>query len=223
MAGAWEGDIVNDELRKPGALESRLSRPSLFVRGDLHKLSKPDQLMEAAVGSVKDAVLLCLSDPPDSREDKAVLQKIRGANFAAVLPSVRRFYDAEAGLRLLQPWWEAHVRSASELKVLQNLQAEWTRAPLEDGRLAANSELLLVVVNEPPEFEPNAEKWDGRRPEERPHALRMGLVDLRAQTVLLRLRRKLDPSTFAPAMRAAHARAITGCLLAMDVRDAVKP
>lgn len=223
MAGAWEGDLVSDELRKPGALQARLSHPALFLRGDLHKLTKPDQLMDAAVASVKDAVLLCLSDPPESREEKAVLQKIRGANFAAALPSVHRYYDAEAGLRLLQPWWEAEVRAAKELKLVQNLRAEWMRAPIEDGKHAALAELLLVVVNEPPELEPNAEKGDGRRPEERPHAIRMGIVDLRAQTVLLRLRKNVDPSAYAPAMRAAHARAITGCQFAMEVRDAVRP
>jgi hypothetical protein len=221
MAGAYEGDWVSLELRKTGALQAQWSRPALYLRADQSKLAKTDQLMEAASASVKDAVLLCISDPPDSRAAKAVLQKIRGANFAAVLPSVRRFHDAEAGLALLQPWWETKVRAADDLKALQSLRRELMRAPLEDGRHAANAELLVIVVDEAPDVEPNAEQGDPRRMEEHPHTIRVGMVDLRAQSMLLRLRRNIDPSTYAPSMLAAHARAITGCLVAMEVRDAV--
>jgi hypothetical protein len=222
MAGPYEADAVSDELQKPGALQARLSRPGLFVRGNQSKLERSDQLIEAASGSAKDAVLLCMSDPPESRAEKAMLQKIQGANFAAVLPSVRRLYDAEAGLGPLQPAWEAKLRAASELKAVRNLNSEWLRAPLEDGKQAARAELLVVVVDEAPEVEPNADPADGRRPEERPHAIRMGIVDLRAQAVLLRLRRSVDPGSYTTKMRAAHARAITGCIIAMEVRDVLQ-
>jgi len=216
MAGAYEGDVVSDELRGPGALQARLWHSALFLRGNQSKLAKPEELMEAASSSVKDAVLLCLNDPPESRSEKALLHKVRKVNFAAVLSPVRRFYDAEAGLGLLQPSWESKVRTAADPKAIQRLRNELSRAPLEDGKQAAAAELLLVVVDEPPEGQPD----DGRRPEERAHAMRVGLVDLRSQTVLLRLRRSVDPSTYSPSMRAAHGPAITGCLMALEVRAA---
>jgi hypothetical protein len=221
-AGNYEGDLITDDLRIEGALQARLARPSLFLRGSQPKLARPDQLVEAAAGSVKDAFVLCLSEPPDSRAEKSVMHKIKGANFAGALPQMRRYFDAEAGLALLQPAWEAKVRAASEPKALHSMSAEWMRAPLEDGRQAAAAELLLVVVDELPVVEPDADPGDGRRPEERPHAMRMAVVDLRAQNVLLRLRKTEDPSAFAPVARLAHAQGITGCLFAMDVRDAVK-
>jgi hypothetical protein len=221
IAGNYEGDLIADELRKEGALHAQLLRPALFVRDTQPRLARADQLMDASAGSVKDAVLLCLGDPPDSRAEKAVTQKIKGANFAAVFPSMHRFYDAEAGLSLLGPSWEAAVRAAPDVKVVHNLNSVWMRAPLDDGRKAASAELLLVVVDELPEMEPKADPSDGRRPEERPHAMRLALVDLRAQSVLLRLRRTQDSSSYPPAVRFSLARAITGCLMAMDVRDAV--
>lgn len=219
LAGPWEGDLVAEPLSRPGELQARLARPALYVRGDQLKLENPDRLLEAAASSVKDSVLLCLADPPESRTEKVVLQKIRGANFAAALPSVRRFYDAEAGLLLLEPPWEAKLRAARELKAVNALRGEWMRAPLEDGRQAAVAESLIVVVDEAPEVEPNADPGDKRRADERGHWIRVGIVDLRSQAVLLRLRKAEDPSAYAPATRAAHARAITGCLIAMDVHD----
>lgn len=216
MAGPYEGDLVGEELRTPGALQARLSRPAVFLRGSQAKLSRPDQLSEAASASVKDAVLLCLSDPPDSRSEKALLQKVRKVNFAAVLPSVRRFYDAEAGLGLLQPGWEERVRAAGDLKAIHALDNELSRAPVEDGKLVAAAELLVVVIDEAPEEPSN----DERRLEERAHAIRLGLVDLRGQSVLLRLRRSIDPGSYSASMRAAHAHAITGCLMAIEARAA---
>jgi hypothetical protein len=99
--------MVTGELRKGGAFQAQLSRDGLFLRGDQSRLVKVDQLMEASSESVKDEVLLCISDPPESRAEKAVLRKVLGANFGATLPRIRRFYDAQAGLVLLQPSWEA--------------------------------------------------------------------------------------------------------------------
>jgi hypothetical protein len=79
----------------------------------------------------------------------------------------------------------------------------------------------MIVVDESPEQEPGAKQEESLRPDTRAHAVRVGMVDLRAESVLLRLGRSLDPSSYAPSVQAAHGRAITGCLIAMEVCDAM--
>jgi hypothetical protein len=56
---------------------------------------------------------------------------------------------------------------------------------------------------------------------ERPHHVRVGLVDLASKKQLLALRRKVDPSWLSPTARAEYASGIDACTLALDVRAEV--
>jgi DNA mismatch repair protein MutS2 len=53
------------------------------------------------------------------------------------------------------------------------------------------------------------------------HQVRVAVVDLRAQRVLLRARKRVDPNWLAESTRSTFATAVDGCALAFDVRAAL--
>jgi len=106
LAGPYGGDLVTEQIHSSSALQAQMARNGLYVRGPTAKLAKAENFPEIASSSVKDSFLLCMLEPPESRSDKTVLSKVRGVNFAGVAPNIRRFYEAEIGLAVLQPWWE---------------------------------------------------------------------------------------------------------------------
>jgi predicted RNA binding protein with dsRBD fold (UPF0201 family) len=56
---------------------------------------------------------------------------------------------------------------------------------------------------------------------ERPHSVRVGLVDLSTKKVLLRMRRHVDPRWLSASARAELASGIDSCELALQVHKAV--
>jgi hypothetical protein len=218
MAGRWEGDFVAPSLREPGALDAVLSRPGVYVRGPVEKVAVPKQLERVAADSNKDFFVLCVLDPPKDRAEPTVLEKVRGAHFAGVdfdkrTAHVSRLHDAEVGFAVLRPTWAERVRTAQQARLLQQLRAELDFAPLADARRAARAEWLLVVIDEEggSELEP-----------ERPHDVRVFLGDPRSQSLLLRVRRRVDPGALSAGLQRAWARPFDGCALALDVRAAVR-
>ena len=184
-AAAYEGDFVAPDLRGPGALRAALARPALYVRGPADGLADPSKLAEVAALSYRDALLLCLVDPPSTRSEKAMMAQVRAAYAGSAeielrAANVRRLEIAVAGLPFLQPAWEAKVLAA-EPDDLGGLQRAIDRAPIEKAKLAAKSSSLIFAVDE---------AGDGQGPTEidgeRPHAMRLEIVDLGLATVLLR-------------------------------------
>ena len=76
--------------------------------------------------------------------------------------------------------------------------------------------MLLFAIDEPGERTAVSE-LDG----EKPHWVRVGLIDLTTGQLLLRLRRRVDPSGLSEVTRAEYARGVDDCSLALDVRQAV--
>ncbi|PKN47338.1 MAG: hypothetical protein CVU63_06530 [Deltaproteobacteria bacterium HGW-Deltaproteobacteria-20] len=216
LAGPYEGDLVSDQVRLSGGLRAQLKRPVVYVRGPLTDLARSDQIPMAANASMKDSLLLCLLDPPSSTTEDEVLAKVRGANFTLLAPNIRRLHEAEAGLGVLRPSWEDRVGAAPDRKALASLQRDFTRAPIEDGKLAASAEVLVVAIDEPPEGEVRGAAAD------HPHAVRLGIVDLRSDTVLVRLRRPTNPSAVGAEARTAFGRAVAGCQTGVQLQDAAK-
>lgn len=220
-SGQYEGDLVAPELREPGTLGSFLSRPLVYVRGPMSEFSGPAGIGTTAATSLKDALLLCLLSPPSSRTESAVLTKVHGAygggaRLEARTANVRRLHELEAGLPFLEPAWEAKVRAAADLSELVRLERAFDAAPVEPALKAAAARLLLYVMDEPGEGRGPAE-LDG----ERPHDVRVGLVDLGAQRPLLRLRRPVDPGWISIPNRPQYASGLDSCLLALDVHASV--
>jgi len=206
LGGAWEGDTGSapDDLDR---------RPMVFVRGNLDGFGTVPTIQKSASSSSKDAFVACLVDPPRSRSESSILAKVRfiyaGGAFA---PSVHRLGDAYAALRVLDPAWEGRVRSAQTGHDLVVLKGDLDRTPFEKAKLALDSKTLLAVVDEPGDPAAPAE-LDG----ERPHDVRVTLVDLATGVTLLRARRRVDPSGWSPLSRTEYASGLDSCALARDL------
>lgn len=212
LSGNYDGDVLGgDDL---------LARPMIYVRGPIASFGTSDAIADAAAASYKDALLLCLLEPPTGRSETELLVKVRLARSGAAAveertPTVRRLHDLVIGLPLLLPPWSERVRAATDGTELTRLRKELERAPLERAKQAARANVLLVAMDEPGEG--NAE-LDG----ERPHDVRLALVDLTANQVALRVRRHVDPKWITPAKRPTAANDLDGCALAYDVREELK-
>jgi hypothetical protein len=219
-SGTYAGDTVDEALRTSGSLASVLARPSVYLRAPLASLAGADSLARAASVSFNDALVLCLLEPPAARTEKSLLSRAKsayaGGERARAAAHVERLSDALVGLPYLSREWAAQVRSAENSFALERLDQRLSRAPLAGARRAAKAELLLFAIDEPGEAGVPAE-LDG----ERPHQVRIGVVDLTADKVLLRLRRKVDPSWISSNARAEFASGIDSCGLALDVHAAV--
>ena len=222
LTGPYEGDHVAPDLRAPGKLAETLSRPLVYVRGTTDELSRPETIGASAGASTKDALVLCLLDPPSSRAETAVLDKVRiayagGWNLESRTPNVRRLNDAIVGLPFLQPAWAERVRGAGDAKQVARLRTDFERAPIDRAKQAATSNLLLAAIDEPGNGAGPTE-LDG----ERVHPVRVVLVDLASSEVLLRSRHVVDPSWITAARKATYAIGFDSCALALDVRADVE-
>ncbi len=215
-AAAYEGDFVAPDLRGPGALKAALARPSLYVRGPVDGLADPSKLAEVAALSYRDALLLCLVDPPSARSEKAMMAQVRaayagGAEAELRAANVQRLAVPIAGLPFLLPAWETKVQTA-EADDLGNLRREIDRAPIERAKLAAKSSSLIFALDE---------AGDGQGPTEidgeRPHAIRLEVVDLARAIVLLRVKKRVDPAWISVDRRPEYAGKLDSCAFAFDV------
>ena len=222
LSGAYEGDLVASELAAPGVLDATLARPAVYVHGPVDSFGTPQAVEETAIESVKDSFLLCLVDPPSTRAEKAVLDKVRVAYgvdgaLEQATPGVVRLADASAALRVLSPAWEAKVRAADS-SGLGKLYAELERTPIENGKRALEAGLLIAVMDEHAQATGPSE-LDG----ERAHLVRVAIVDLAVAKTLVRLRRRVDPADWSERSRTTYARGLDECGLAFDVRGAAVP
>lgn len=207
--GAYEGDLVTDAARDPGVFKRR----TVYVRGPLGELAR------SAGESYPDAFVLCLVEPPGERTEKLLRLRAREAMTAHGMQPARnvsRYADALAALPLLAPGFAARIAATGDREQLDALARTFARAPIDGAKQAAKATQLLVVVDEPGAATGLSE-LDG----ERPHDVRVGLVDLAKKSVILRLRRHVDPAWVSAATRAELAKGIDSCALALDVRAAV--
>ena len=217
MAGPYEGDLVPDDLHAAGALRVLLARPAVYVRGPLGGFGNAATAAETAFTSFKDGLLLCLMDPPESRTEKAVLGRVLvayrgGTEIESRTPSARLFEEAQVGLPFLQPAWEGRVRGATEIVEVEKLEKELHAVPTDRATQAAKSGVLVFAMDEPAPLGTPAE-LDG----ERPHDVRIGVVDLKAVKLVFRVRRHVDPSWISVAKRPMYAVGLDSCALAYDV------
>ena len=217
-SSGYAGDVVSDELRASG-LAPRLLRPSIYVRGPIAAFGDPKTLAETAAASGKDPLLVCLLDPPKSRDEKAVLEKVRGVYMGSAdsrTPQVRHLHEAILGLPLLAPAWTAKIESAKALPEIFRLRHELEKAPVEGAKMAAKAETLIYAMDEPGHGTGPVE-IDG----ERAHDVRVGIVDIASGRVLFRAKRPVDPAWISSTARVVYARGLDGCLLAVDLLAAV--
>jgi hypothetical protein len=217
-SSVYAGDLVSEELRAPGGFDQILKRPSVYVRGPVGSFATELRVTETAIGSYKDAFVLCLLEPPANKSEKELRKKALAAYSSSdamkEAPNVERLADALVGLPYLDAAWRDDVERASSHEELDELGKKLDRAPLAGAKRAARARYLLFLMDEP---------GDGKGPTEldgeRAHPVRVGLIDLATKRVLLRLRRPVDPSFVSASSRAELATGIDSCALALDVRD----
>lgn len=220
LAGPWEGDAFDAELRGAGRLARVLERPTVYVRGPITSFSSRSGVDESAAASHVDAFVVCLLDPPLERTERQVAPRARaalrsGSEARRRVAHVGRLHDALVALAYLEPGWEARIAEARTRRQLARLREAFDAAPWVEGRRAARAELLLVVMDEPGDASVPAE-LDG----ERPHEVRVGLVELASGRTLLLARRPVDPRWASAETRATLAAGVDACSLALDVTAA---
>jgi hypothetical protein len=216
LGGPYEGDVVDGSLRTPGAVRALLQRPSVYVRGPVDMFANPAKAAEATSMSFKDALLLCLLDPPTGRAEKALFGRVLdayrgGANLESETPHTRLLEEAEVGLRFVLPDWEARVRGAEDRPALEELTRALRKSPTERALKAASAALLLVALDEPGAPSGPVE-LDG----ERAHQIRFHIVDLGAAKLIWRLRRPVDPSWVSQERRPMYSVGLDGCAFAYE-------
>jgi hypothetical protein len=212
-------DIVDDSLRSSTRLAEVLSQPAVYVRGERAALRDATRSREAFRESVNDVFLLCLIEPPPATTEKALLAKVQLAYAGGLenhTANVRRLQDAVIGLPFLQRSWLERVEQAPSLTAIGKLRTAFQRAPIENASAAARAEWLIYVFDDPPKAGALVELDGSSR-----HDVRVGLVHIPSGKPLLRMRDQVDPAWISDANRPEMGRGLTGCRLAVDVREAV--
>jgi hypothetical protein len=167
--------------------------------------------------SSKDALLGCLFDPPASRTEKVVLEKARASTLVEdATPHVMRLADAHFGLPYLSPSFLDEISSARDATEIEKLAARFKKAPLVRAKQALKAEVLIVAMDDTASGTGPTE-LDGARA----HDVVFAIADIRAASVLVRLKRHVDPSWISLEARLRYASKLDSCKLAMDLRDAM--
>jgi hypothetical protein len=214
LTGAWPGDLVSDALRARG-LATALAEPTIYARVGLDELTRGRTLAAATRELGKDALLFCAIDPPTARDEQAVVAKVLAGRDEATLEArtatAVSLRDLELGLPLLDPTFRIRVKVASTNAAMSRLEETLARAPIDAARKGARAGWLLVALDEGGSL-----GVDG----DRPHDVRVALVDLTTGAPALRVRRRVDPSWVSTMRRAKYSVELDGCRLAMDLREA---
>lgn len=217
----YAGDLLPEPPATDADLSEMLAPPTLYVRGPLDALARPDRLRDVASSSSKDAFVLCLLAPPDARTERALRLKASAAaaqnkSFLEASAHIERLAPLLQALPLLGRDWAGRVRSAETSEAVETLAKLVAAAPLAVAVRAAKARQLLLVLDEMGAATGPTE-LDG----ERAHPVRVALVDLSNGESRLRFRGKVDPSWLSDQAKEKYASGIDSCALALDFRHAV--
>ena len=218
LSGAYEGDLVADELKTPNALAAILARPTIYAHGTLDDFSQAPRIATTSEQMAKDAFLACVVSPPTSRSEDPLLAHVKGAleSVEVLTPNVALLRDAELGAPVVVGSWRQRVGTASTMQMLSQLRYELEHAPVEGAAKAMRARQLLVVMDEQA-LGPGFTELEG----DRPHDARVALIDVTTGNALFRLKKKMDPSWISETRRRKYSLALDECLLALDVRESV--
>jgi hypothetical protein len=210
---AYEGDYISPEMQSTGALDVLLAQQGIYFRAAQPDIDQPG-MTESIRGARKDALLLCLVQPPPSTEDAdltvaATRWPAGGEKFEQATRSVQRLEAVQRGLRALSPSWADEVRAANPM-ALDALAGEFeSRTPeqLEVAKGWARSDFVVVAIDELPA--------DMKTPDDssalarsfrtsmlpavqsKTHAVRLAIYHVKSQKLALRLRQSVDAPAFA--------------------------
>lgn len=207
FSGTYEGDLADPSAAK--ALDARL----IYVRGPIETFTSTRRIAQAASSSRVDALAACLISPPVGRTERALLPSMRAD---AKVSNVSRLDDAEIALPFFDHVWLDRVRNAETESELAVYKHEVEKAGLERGKRALQSEYVVAVMDEAPPAGGITE-LDG----EKPHDVRLAIVEIVTGKYLFRMRKHVDPSGWSETSRAQWASGLDGCRFAQDARAAM--
>jgi hypothetical protein len=127
---------------------------------------------------------------------------------------VRRLNDAIVGLPFLSSTFADRIRGAEDVSEIAKLKKDFESVALDRTKRALRAEVLIVALDE---------KGDGAAPTEldgeRPHDVRVAIVELESGKVLLRAKRHVDPSWIAVDKRPVYSSGADSCALGFDLRN----
>jgi len=218
LAGPYEGDVVAAELRADGAWSKLLASPTTYVRGNLENLARAPSIASVAEDSTKDALLLCLFDPPAARDEKTLAAKVSEGWEPKTLEQrtaqAGLLRDAALGLPFLQPSWLERVKTVRSTRDLAAFEHAFASAPIERAKKVARARYLIAALDEGPTFL----AFDG----DKAHDVRFAIIELASSNVLLRLRRHVDPANVSAPRRVKYSMDIDGCIVSLDALDALR-
>ena len=146
-AGAAFSDSVAPELGERG-LATVLARPSVYVRLPLAGVRGSASLEQAAAQSFKDALVLCLLDPPASRSEKPLVSRARrayaGHERMGAVAHVTRLYDAISGLPFLSREWERKAAGGRRRASPRRARTAFQSGAAGSGKARGQSRAALV-------------------------------------------------------------------------------
>ena len=220
MSGAYEGDFVADELKAQGALDAALARPTVYAHGALGDFTEAPRIATTSETMAKDAFLACAVSPPKSRDEDPLLAHVKGAleGVESLTPNVAVLRDAEIGAPVLTGSWRQRVEGATTMQMLAQLRYELDHVPVEGAAKAMRARQLLAMMDEQ-SIGGGFTELEG----DRPHDVRVMIVDVTSGAALLRARKHVDPSWITETRRRKYSLALDECLLALDVRESIAP
>jgi hypothetical protein len=131
-------EVIPQELSRPGALSEALDRPLLYVRGELDGFAGAERLTSTLAESHKDAVLLCLKEPPKSRTEAGLIESVHlayggGPPLEARTPRALRLAELPRSLRCFEAAWADGVRSADSFQRIADLRSRARRLRRGEG------------------------------------------------------------------------------------------
>lgn len=242
-AEPWPGDLAAPGLETAAGREALFARSMVYARAAVPEIARLDAIAGAVRRSEKDPLTLCLVRPPEgpTPEDlraAATRYWIGGALFEDATHAVFPLYAVHDGLRPLGRAFAAELDEATDALWVRRLEEEYAYrkpAALSLARLAADSDLLVVVADELPPGVSAPELGKSitatRRPpllpriEDAPHAVRAVVWSAERREIVLRVRTSADAarSRTREAAYPTASSAIQGCQVAMAMRGAPGP
>jgi hypothetical protein len=228
------GDVALRELSAPGALETFLSRPGLYVRAAQPDV-RPRFLADAVRSSPKDAFVLCLLAPPEGLADYDLTVTTSRAlagtpAFEEATRTVQRLDTVQRGLRVLTPGWLEEVRAADAIG-LRALEGEYiarTAEEIKNAKAWAAAAFAVIVIDELPagmkDVEGGTDLAESFRAsmlsatKEKPHEARVAIYEIEAKRPVLRRRIRVDTEAFKARTGFTEAAAAQDCYLGATAR-----
>lgn len=213
LAGVYEGDHAEP-------VPQLATRTIVYVHGPIESFRSTATIPKAAAQSLEDPFARCFIEPPRTKAERDVMAKVRAVYTGSVggLKNLERLETAYATKRLLGPEWINRAKNSPSEKELGALQTELDHTPFDRALVAWRAELLLAVMDEAGDASVPAE-IDG----ERPHDVRVALVETKSGHALLRMHAHVDPAVWNAATRPEYASGLDACALAFEARALLAP